>query len=243
MSRESSFRWNDAGELATRPAMLAALDHIDAWIFDLDNTLYPASADLFGLIDVRMRLYVERLLGVDEAEAHRIQKRLFREHGTTLSGLMQSHDIDPREFLAFVHDIEMDALEEDRRLVEAVARLPGRKLIFTNGDADYAARVLERLGLSKSFEAIHDIHACAYQPKPHVASYESMVAAFGIDPTTALFVEDMARNLKPAKAIGMTTVWVNNGSELGNHQADTGFIDYEIHDVGHWLHEITGGSL
>lgn len=223
------------------PAMLPALGHINAWIFDLDNTLYPASADLFGLIDVRMNLYIQRLMGLDHDAARVVQKTLFREHGTTLSGLMKTHDIDPSDFLDFVHDIEMDALDEDRRLVEAVARLPGRKLIFTNGDADYAARVLERLGLSKSFEAIHDIHACAYQPKPHFASYESMVANFGIDPTTSLFVEDMARNLKPAKAIGMTTVWVNNGSEFGDHEADRTFIDYEIHDVGHWLHAITGG--
>jgi len=221
--------------------MLAALDHIDAWIFDLDNTLYPASADLFGLIDVRMNLYIQRLMDLDYDAARVIQKTLFREHGTTLSGLMRTHEIDPNDFLAFVHDIEMDALAEDRRLVEAVAKLPGRKLIFTNGDADYAGRVLDRLGLSKSFEAVHDIHACAYQPKPHVASYASMVASFGIEPTTSLFVEDMARNLKPAKAIGMTTVWVNNGSEFGNHEADQSFIDYEIHDVGHWLHEITGG--
>jgi putative hydrolase of the HAD superfamily len=219
--------------------MLAALDHIDAWIFDLDNTLYPASADLFGLIDVRMGLYVQRLLGVDPVEAKIIQKRLFREHGTTLSGLMRSHDIDPREFLDFVHDIEMDVLREDRRLVQAVAKLPGRKLIFTNGDADYAGRVLARLGLSDSFEAIHDIHACAYLPKPQDESYASMVKAFGIDPATSLFVEDMARNLKPAKAIGMTTVWVNNGSELGNHEADASFIDFEIQDVGHWLDELT----
>ena len=223
------------------PPMLPALAHIDAWIFDLDNTLYPASADLSGLIDVRMNLYIQRLMGLDHDAARTVQKQLFREHGTTLSGLMKSHGIDPHEFLGFVHDIEMDALEEDRRLVEAVARLPGRKLIFTNGDADYAGRVLERLGLSKSFEAIHDIHACAYQPKPHVASYESMVANLGVYPTTALFVEDMARNLKPAKAIGMTTVWVNNGSEYGDHEADSSFIDYEIRDVGHWLHEITGG--
>lgn len=221
-------------------AMSPALDHIDAWIFDLDNTLYPASADLFGLIDVRMGLYVQRLLGVDPVEAKRIQKQLFREHGTTLSGLMASHGIDPHEFLHFVHDIEMDVLAEDERLVKAIAKLPGRKLIFTNGDADYAGRVLQRLGLSKSFEAIHDIHACAYEPKPQAASYQSMVKAFGIDPTTSLFVEDMARNLKPAKAIGMTTVWVNNGSELGNHEADASFIDFEIQDVGQWLHDITG---
>ena len=216
------------------------LRHIESWIFDLDNTLYPASADLFGLIDARMGLYVQRLLGVDPQEAYQIQKGLFREHGTTLSGLMLNHDIDPHEFLAFVHDIEMDALAEDRRIVDALALLPGRKLVFTNGDADYARRVLAKLGLSKSFEAIHDIHACAYQPKPHVASYASMTRALDVDPSTALFVEDMARNLKPAKAIGMTTVWVNNGSELGNHEADMSFIDYEISDVGQWLHEITG---
>ena len=216
------------------------LAHIRAWIFDLDNTLYPASADLFGLIDVRMGLYVQRLLGVDAEEGKRIQKDLFRTHGTTLSGLMRTHDIDPHEFLAFVHDIEMDALAEDERIVRAVAKLPGRKLIFTNGDAPYAGRVLERLGLSKSFEAIHDIHACAYEPKPSPGSYTSMVDAFGIDPTTSLFVEDMARNLKPAKAIGMTTVWVNNGSEYGGHEAHPDFIDYEIHDVGHWLDDITG---
>lgn len=219
--------------------MDAALRHIDAWIFDLDNTLYPASVDLFGLIDVRMGLYVQRLLGVDPVEAKRVQKQMFREHGTTLSGLMQSHGIDPHEFLSFVHDIEMDVLSEDRRVVDAIAKLPGRKLIFTNGDADYAGRVLQKLGLSKSFEAIHDIHACAYQPKPLAASYASMVEAFGIDPRTSLFVEDMARNLKPAKAIGMTTVWVNNGSEYGDHEADHSFIDYEIRDVGHWLDELT----
>ena len=220
--------------------MLPALAHIDAWIFDLDNTLYPASADLFGLIDKRMTAYVMRITGLSFDEAYKVQKGYFREHGTTLNGLMQEHGVDPHEFLADVHAIEMDVLQEDKRLIDAIARLPGRKLIFTNGDEPYARRVLAGVGLSDSFEAIHDIHACAYQPKPHAASYQSMVANFGIDPTTSLFVEDMARNLKPAKAIGMTTVWVNNGSELGNHEADASYIDYEIHDVGHWLHEITG---
>ena len=222
--------------------MLTALAHIDTWIFDLDNTLYPASADLFGLIDVRMGAFVQRLLGVDAIEAHRIQKALFIEHGTTLSGLMKTHAIDPNAFLAFVHDIEMDALAEDRRLVEAVARLPGRKLVFTNGDADYARRVLAKLGLGESFEAIHDIHACAYQPKPDAAAYQSMCRALDVTPETALFVEDMARNLKPAKALGMTTVWVNNGSEKGDHQHHPDYIDYEIADVGAWLHDILGDA-
>ncbi len=214
--------------------------HIDCWIFDLDNTLYPASADLFGLIDRKMGAYIQRLLGCDAVEARRVQKDYFHNHGTTLSGLMAHHGVDPCDFLTFVHDIEMDVLVEDARLVRAVGKLPGRKLIFTNGDADYARRVLGRLGLSDSFEAIHDIHACAYRPKPEASGYEAMVARFGITPSTALFVEDMARNLKPAKAMGMTTVWVNNGSEYGAHDAHPDYIDHEITDVGDWLDAIMG---
>ena len=217
--------------------MLAALTHIDCWIFDLDNTLYPASADLFGLIDKRMTAYVAKVTGVSEAEAYALQKRYFIEHGTTLSGLMTAHAVDPHDFLGFVHDIEIDALAEDRRLIDSIARLPGRKLVFTNGDGAYAGRVLTKLGLSESFEAIHDIHACAYQPKPSDESYRSMVTALGVRPETALFVEDMARNLPPAKALGMTTVWINNGSDQGA-PAHPGAIDYEIADLGDWLHGI-----
>lgn len=220
--------------------MLAALRSVDTWIFDLDNTLYPASADLFGRIDVKMGAYIQRLLGLDPVEARRVQKTLFVEHGTTLSGLMKAYAIDPNEFLDYVHDIEMDALAEDRRLVEGIARLPGRKLVFTNGDAPYARRVLAKLGLADSFEAIHDIHACAYRPKPDPASYQTMCEILAITPETALFVEDMARNLRPAKALGMTTVWVNNGSEHGGHDHHPDYIDYEIADVGEWLQTILG---
>jgi len=218
--------------------MIDPLRHIDCWIFDLDNTLYPPSADLFGLIDQKMGEYIQRLLGCDPVEARRVQKDYFVHHGTTLSGLMAYHGVDPNEFLDFVHDIEMASLVEDQVLVKAVAALPGRKLIFTNGDAKYAGRVLTSLGLSESFEAIHDIHACSYRPKPDPESYTGMIRRFGIEPSTALFVEDMARNLKPAKAMGMTTVWVNNGSERGDHDAHPDFIDYEISDVGRWLDSI-----
>lgn len=220
--------------------MRDALAHIDAWIFDLDNTLYPASSDLFGLIDQRMTAYVARRLGLPHDEAYQVQKRYFREHGTTLSGLMTEHEIDPHEFLADVHAIEMDALREDRRLIDAIARLPGRKLIFTNGDEPYARRVLARLGLSESFEAIHDIHAMAYRPKPAAHAYASMLEAFSVDPERALFAEDMARNLTPAKALGMTTLWVNNGSEqVGDAGID--HVDFITSDLGAWLHEITEG--
>ncbi|MDO6416667.1 pyrimidine 5'-nucleotidase [Sphingomonas sp. BIUV-7] len=218
--------------------MLPALAHIDSWIFDLDNTLYPASSDLFGLIDQRMTDYVARTAGIDRDAAYQLQKVLFREHGTTLSGLMTLHDVDPHHFLADVHAIEMDVLAEDRRLIDSIAALPGRKLIFTNGDETYARRVLERIGLSEAFEAIHDIHACAYRPKPSAHSYESMIAAFGVDPRRALFADDMARNLTPAHALGITTLWIDNGSEqVGDLGAGEG-IDYRTADLGAWLADI-----
>lgn len=219
--------------------MLLALAHIDSWIFDLDNTLYPASCDLFGLIDRRMTDYVARRTGLPREAAFALQKRYFREHGTTLSGMMAEHGVDPHEFLDDVHAIEMDALGEDRRLAELVARLPGRKMVFTNGDAPYARRVLEKLGLGQSFEAIHDIHACAYRPKPDPRAYSSMLAALDVDPARALFAEDMARNLKPAKALGMTTLWIDNGSEQVGDAA-TDHIDYVTGDLGAWLAAMLG---
>ena len=222
--------------------MLAELSHVDTWIFDLDNTLYPASCDLFGLIDQRMTAYVARITGTDPAEAYRIQKGYFHEHGTTLSGLMANHGVDPHHFLEDVHAIEMNALAEDRRLIAALAKLPGRKLVFTNGDGPYARRVLERIGLSEAFEAIHDIHACAYQPKPHADSYASLCRDLGVDPKRSLFAEDMVRNLVPAKALGMMTLWVDNGSDQGPAAASLDHIDYRTADLGEWLHGITEGD-
>jgi putative hydrolase of the HAD superfamily len=227
--------------LTPRP-MLPALSHIRAWIFDLDNTLYPASADLFGLMDKRMTAYVARTLGIgDMAEAYRIQKGFFQQHGTTLAGLMAVHDVDPHHYLADVHDIDLSVLAEDARLARLIAELPGRKLIFTNGDEPYARKVLARLGLSETFEAIHDIHASAYKPKPHEASYASMIEGLGVDPKTCVFVEDMARNLAPAKALGMTTVWLDNGSEQG-HDADRSYVDHHITDLADWLHSLLGDT-
>ena len=217
--------------------MLPALAHIDTWIFDLDNTLYPARADLFGRIDRRMTAFIEEFLGVDEAEAHRVQKAYFMGHGTTLAGLMSEHRVDPHAFLAYVHDVEMDVLEEDAPLAAAIAALPGRKLVFTNADTPYAFKVLDRLGLGGSFEAVHDLHAMDLVPKPNPRAYQGLCDAYDIDPRRALFVEDMARNLAPAKAIGMATVWIDNGSEQAP-DADRSFIDYIVRDLCGWLNQI-----
>ena len=218
--------------------MLPALRHIDCWIFDLDNSLYPASSNLFELIDVRMGAFIQRLVGCDAVEARRIQKGYFHEHGTTLSGLMRTHGTDPREFLDYVHDIDLARIAADPRVVEALDRLPGRKYVFTNGDEAYARRVLGKLGLANAFDGLHDIHAMNYLPKPHPDAYRAMCERYAIDPARALFVEDMARNLEPAKALGMTTVWVDNGSEQAGRDADPAFIDYRTTDVAEWLTDI-----
>lgn len=220
--------------------MLSELRHVDSWIFDLDNSLYPASANLFALIDIRMGEYIQRLLACDAQEARRVQKAYFHEHGTTLAGLMAAHGVDPHDFLDYVHDIDLARLSADPALMAAMDRLPGRKFVFTNGDEAYASRVLERLGLANAFDGLHDIHAMNYVPKPSPAAYAALCDRHAIDPVRALFVEDMARNLAPAKALGMITVWVDNGSERGAHEADPAFIDYRIADIGTWLTDILG---
>jgi putative hydrolase of the HAD superfamily len=217
--------------------MIPALAHVNTWIFDLDNTLYPASTNLFAHVDARMTAFIGDLLEVDPVEARRVQKAYFIGHGTTLAGLMAEHDVDPHAFLSYVHDIEMDALEEDAPLAAALAKLPGRKIVFTNGDAPYALKILDRLGLGGSFEGLHDIHAMDLRPKPHPEAYAGLCSAFGIDPTRALFVEDMARNLRPAKAVGMTTVWVDNGSEQ-DPDADRSYIDHHVRALTPWLEHI-----
>jgi putative hydrolase of the HAD superfamily len=222
--------------------MDARFTHIRNWIFDLDNCLYPASTGLFALIDERMGAYIQRLLLCGPVEARRVQKLHFHEHGTTLAGLMKHHGVDPHDFLADVHDIPVERVAANPRLGRALAALPGRKIVFTNGDATYARRVLEQIGVHDHFDALHDIHANDYRPKPDPHGYALLCERFGIDPRHSLLADDMIQNLRPAKAIGMTTVWVDNGSERGNHGFEEGVADYCIEDVAEWLETILGDS-
>ncbi|HEX8400449.1 MAG TPA: pyrimidine 5'-nucleotidase [Allosphingosinicella sp.] len=222
--------------------MLPALRHVENWIFDLDNCLYPASCDLFALIDQRMTDFVEQRFGLDREAARRLQKSYFHEHGTTLSGLMATREIDPQEFLDFVHDIDLARISADPDLVALIDRLPGRKFVFTNGDESYARRVLDKIGFANAWDGLHDIHAMAYVPKPDPRAYRLLCDRHDIDPARALFAEDMARNLKPAKVLGMVTVWVDNGSEQANADADPDHIDFHTHDIGAWLAQATTGT-
>ena len=222
--------------------MIRALSHVRTWIFDLDNTLYPPVADLFGLIDDRMGAYISELLACDPIEARRVQKEYFLAHGTTLAGLMQDHGVDPHHFLDFVHDIPLDRIAPDMAVIDRIASLPGRRIVFTNGDAEYAGRVLDKLGLNGLFETVYDIHQLDYRPKPMAPGYRRMCDTLEIAPREALFVEDMARNLVPAKALGMTTVWINNGSELGGEGVQADMIDYETPELGQWLQHVIEGE-
>jgi putative hydrolase of the HAD superfamily len=212
--------------------------HVRDWIFDLDNCLYPAGSKLFELIDERMTAYIQRLLDVDPVEARRVQKMHFHGSGTTLAGLMKHHDVDPQHFMGDVHDIPLDRLVRDDRLVASLAKLPGRKFIHTNGNADYAWKVLDRLGIAATVDHLHDIFAADLTPKPELHGYRKLLDQFEIEPTQAVMVEDMVRNLAPAKSLGMTTVWVDNGSERGNHGFEDAIVDHRITDVSEWLESI-----
>ncbi|MBF0561804.1 MAG: pyrimidine 5'-nucleotidase [Alphaproteobacteria bacterium] len=209
-------------------------DSVDAWVFDLDNTLYPATASLFPQIDRRMKLYIAQALGLEPDQAFRLQKQYYREYGTTLRGLMLRHGLEPEPFLEFVHAVDHSVLSPNPALDAALARLPGRKLVFTNGSERHAIEVLAHLGIAAHFEAIFDIRAGGYIPKPDPKSYAQMVRHHAIDPRTAAMFEDSAENLIPAAALGMTTVWVRHPSV-----AQSDWCAPEPADISH-CHHITG---
>ncbi len=217
--------------------------HVEAWIFDLDNTLYRADSDLFAQIDVRMSAYVARLLDLPLDAARRIQKDYYRDHGTTLTGLVKLHGIDPETFLAEVHDIDLSVLAPDQDLNDAIARLPGRRFVFTNGCRHHAARVLDRIGLGAVIDDVWDIRTIGFAPKPEPAAYETVIARACIAPKQAAMFEDLACNLVPAHALGMTTVWLNNGSAWSKQGpefpvAQSHHIDHETDDLADFLQTI-----
>jgi putative hydrolase of the HAD superfamily len=224
--------------------MALAADPIDAWVFDLDNTLYPARCNLFASVDARMTTFVSHYLGLDRVEAKRHQKKLFRAYGSTMRGMMLQHGMQPAPFLHYVHDIDLAPVPDGAALDAALARLPGRKLVFTNGSVPHAERILAKLGIDRHFEAIFDIVAADYVPKPDPGTYQQMCARHGVDPTRAAMVEDIARNLVPAAAMGMTTVWVPTHEDWSAVGVDQAFIDQHIDhvcdDLTAFLAKLTG---
>lgn len=235
----NSSRLTKGGEANAKRRQLRSLE---AWVFDLDNTLYPSTVGLFRQMDERMRAYIAEFLGIDEEAAFALQKEYFRAYGTSLRGLMNHHQLDPAAFLDHVHQIDLSILVADDALNEALARLPGRKFIYTNASVRHAGRVLERLGIAHHFEDIFDIVAAEYRPKPVPEAYLAMVCRFRIDPRVAAMVEDMAVNLLPAAALGMTTVWIRNQTDHGPLGADGSHVHHVVDDLAVWLGELGASS-
>lgn len=220
----------------------AELGGAESWIFDLDNTLYPAECKVFNQIDARMGAFIGQLFDVDAVEARTIQKQYFVEYGTTLRGLMERHGIEPQTFLDFVHDIDLGVIAPAPRLKRALEKIGGRKYVFTNGDLAHAERVLARLGLSQSIDAVFDIRDADYCPKPQPAPYKIMVEKFDIDPARAVMVEDIARNLVPAAEMGMTTAWIKTDYPWGQVEGDATHVHHIVDDLADWLAEVAGAD-
>ncbi len=188
--------------------MSADLTHIDTWLFDLDNTLYPEESGFMTQVESRMTDFVEQVTGLPRPEAYALQKKYYAEHGLTLTGLIKNHGADPAGFFALHHDLSLEALVRDPALLIALAKLPGRRYVFTNADDKHAERVMAHLGLDELFDNVFHIHSFGYAPKPDPLGFQRMIDAHGMDPKTTCFFEDSERNLKPAFDLGMTTVLV-----------------------------------
>lgn len=216
----------------TGPSDLSAdLTHVDTWLFDLDNTLYPLDSGLGGHIDRRITAYMMQVTGLPRDEAYVLQKQYLARHGLSLTGLMLDHGVSADEFHAIFHDLPLETLAQDPDLQAALARLPGRRLIFTNADGVHAERVAAHLGLSDLFDGVFHIGSADLAPKPSMAAFDKIIAAHAIDPKTTAFFEDAERNLKPAAQLGMTTVLV--GPHAAASTAD--FVHYRTERLAPFL--------
>ena len=195
------------------------LSHVNAWVFDMDDTLYPRDQGLMFLVQARINAYVVEAVGLEPQEARVLQRQFLDEHGTTLAGLMANYTIDPEDFLRVVHEVPLDGVEPNPRLAERLKRLPGRCYVFTNGARDYAHRVLDRIGIADCFDGVFAIEDGDLTPKPNPATFRRMLERFDIHPHRAAFFEDTPKNLEPAKVLGMATVLIGDGhgKPLGDH--------------------------
>lgn len=216
-------------------------DHGAVWIFDLDNTLYPASCRAFDQVERRIRQFIQRALDLPPAPARDLQRRYSREFGTTMRGLMVEHDLDPDEYLDYVHNIDLTLIAPNPALSAVLERLKGRKIIFTNGSVRHAKNITSRLGIEHHFETIFDIAATDFQPKPDPHAYEILIARQGILPERAIFFDDIVRNLEPAAELGMTTVWVANLPGRLLSPTEQGYVHHVTDNLIAWLERIADG--
>ena len=211
---------------------------IKFWIFDLDNTLYSGKKKVFEQVDKKMSEYISKKLNMDLKEAKKLQKNYFHKYNTTLNGLIKNHQVDPNEFLEFVHDINIEFLQKDTNLGNEIEKLDGLKIIFTNGSRKHALNVTRKLGIDRLFDDIFDIVDCKFIPKPLVEPYKKLVEKHKIDPKLCVFVEDIARNLKPAYEMGMKTIWIENDEPWACKFSDSDFVNYKTNNLSEFLKKI-----
>ena len=213
----------------------SSLDNIAVWVFDLDNTLYPAHCDLGAQLGQRMGAFVARFLNLPLDQARVLQKKYFHAHGTTLRGLMLEHDLHPDDYLDYVHDLDLSVIPLDDRLGPALQALPGRKVIYTNATNKHAHRVLGHLGVKHHFDGFFDIIDADFIPKPNQQPYETLLRRHGIDPNRAAMVEDIAQNLVPASNLGMATVWVRGGRNIALTDEQLQHVQHTTDDLAAWI--------
>lgn len=218
--------------------MAAILRPRQNWVFDLDNTLYPAECDLFSQIDRRMTGFVAERLSIEREAARVLQKQYYLNHGTTLKGMMIDHDMPPEEFLAHVHDIDYSGLPRDMRLKAAIGALPGRKLVFTNGSRRHAENVIQQMGLEDAFDGMFGIEDALYEPKPAQVAFDRFVGAFDLVPSQSVFFEDLTRNLEPAHHMGFSTVLVRSAKDWSHEPEGARPASADDHVPDH-VHHVT----
>ena len=211
---------------------------IKCWIFDLDNTLYSGKTKVFEQVDKKMSKYISEKLNVSIEEAKKIQKNYFYKYNTTLNGMIKNHKIDANEFLDFVHDIDIDFLQKDIKLAEEIEKLNGKKIIFTNGSKKHALNVTKRIGIDRYFDDIFDIVEAEFVPKPAMEPYKKLVKKHKIDPKSCVFIEDIARNLKPAYEMGMKTIWIENEEPWAKKFSNSDFVNYKTNNLSEFLKKI-----
>jgi putative hydrolase of the HAD superfamily len=216
----------------------APLTDIETWVFDLDNTLYPVTERLLAMIDRHMSEFVARFLNVGLVEARNIQKTYFRKYGLTLRGLMIHHGLDPVRYYDEMTPMDLNEVDPNPALADAIRKLAGRKLIYTNASSHHAEMVLDRLGMAGLFEGIFDIGAAEYLPKPAIESYRVLCDRFAVDPARAAMIDDIARNLEPAWRLGMTTVWMKTNAEWSRGDAPAEHIHHITEDLLGWIGEV-----
>ena len=218
---------------------------IENWIFDLDNTIYDINAGVFEKISSRITEYIITALSVTREEANLVRSNMYKKYGLTLTGLMREYEIAPDEYLDYIHDVTHPELKYDEQLKLNLNNLTGRKFIYTNASQNHSKNILSVMGIEAEFEKILDIKATQYLPKPDPKSYNIMLKAFGISTDqigNSIFIEDTAKNLRPAKLLGLKTVWIENDFNLKDYREHSEFIDYKYSDLKSFLNDIDYGN-